>query len=376
MISVGREGSRGRAENRRPRRRAGWVLGRLGLATLGSLCVLVASLSPAGSTSRPGGSREPVGSGVASWHGASASSAALPLDDHRVSTSPTVGYVDSCVTTFAGGAGPNITGPWIDSATGTFDTLTKPHVQGNVIWKRASHSFTVSGGTRTLRTDDLPEGEPTGTFPISSTDPVYRYTRNPNSIEPQDFDWSVPADPGIARSPACAGLGPIGVAMDGVAIFDALDAKGRDADAHEVLDACHGHPQGQGVYHYHAFTPCMTKSTTIKPGESVLVGYALDGFGIYLQRDAHDHLPTDSDLDACHGLVSTVTWNGSPTRMFHYDVTLTYPFTVGCFMGTPTRTATGRPRTAAELQRALTLCGDPPSKGPDDDALALATHGP
>ena len=155
--------------------------------------------------------------------------------------------------------------------------------------------------------------------------------------------------------------------MDGVVIFDALDAEGRNAGAHEVLDACDGHPQAQDVYHYHVFTPCMTRATTNKPGVSVLVGYALDGFGIYLQRDAHGNLPTDGDLDACHGVVSTVTWNGRRVDMFHYDVTLTYPFTVGCFMGTPTRTATGRPPVGAALERELAVCGAASGTGRKSD---------
>lgn len=305
----------------------------------------------------------PAGSGVKTWGGKPANAAALPLDDHDVSTVPKAGYVDSCVTTFAGGRGARVTGPWINAGANTFDSASKPHVAGDVAWPTASHSFKISGLKRILKTNDLPVGEPTGTFPISRTDPVFEYTGNPNSIKPQSFGWSVPAVPSLAKSPSCTGLGPIGVALDGVVIFNALDAEGRDAGAHEVLDACTGHPQGQGIYHYHTFTTCMTKTTTKKAGISVLVGYALDGYGIYLQRDSHGNLPTDADLDACHGLVSTVAWNGKATKMFHYDVTLTYPFTVGCYMGTPTPTATGRPKTPAALRAALVLCGGPYPNG-------------
>ena len=48
---------------------------------------------------------------------------ALPLDDGYVSTSPKVGYVDSCTTSFDG-AGASTDGPWIDTAANTFDLTT------------------------------------------------------------------------------------------------------------------------------------------------------------------------------------------------------------------------------------------------------------
>ena len=110
---------------------------------------------------------------------------------------------------------------------------------------------------------------------------------------------------------------------NGVELFNALDAQKRDAVAHEEQDACGGHPGPNGAYHYHAISPCIRTS-----GSSTLVGYALDGFGIYVEPGA-----TDADLDACHGRTSTVLWNGKPTRIYHYVATAEYPYTLGCFRG-------------------------------------------
>ncbi len=118
-------------------------------------------------------------------------------------------------------------------------------------------------------------------------------------------------------------------------MFDALDADGRDAGAHEVQDSCDGHPQNSDIYHYHDLSACLTTAADSAAGSSTLVGYALDGYGVYVERDSHGNLPTDADLDACHGRTSTVTWDGKPTTTFHYDVTLEYPYFVGCFHGTP-----------------------------------------
>jgi hypothetical protein len=130
---------------------------------------------------------------------------------------------------------------------------------------------------------------------------------------------------------------------------DHLDASGRDAGAHETQDACDGHPQGQGIYHYHTYSPCLSTKASQRPGSSTLVGYALDGGGIYLERDDHGNLPADADLDACQGRTSAITWDGKRVVMYHYDVTLEYPYTVGCYHGTPVSThqAPGRPNAGA-----------------------------
>lgn len=42
----------------------------------------------------------------------------------------------------------------------------------------------------------------------------------------------------------------------------------------------------------------------------MLIGYALDGFGIYSMCDAHRRALTNVDLDACHWRTSTVLWSG------------------------------------------------------------------
>jgi hypothetical protein len=189
---------------------------------------------------------------------------------------------------------------------------------------------TLSGATRTITGNDLPD-HPTGTFPIAPDDPAYAYDQNPNHITAQPFDWSLPAKPAAAAKPHCTGLGPIGVLDDGVLLFNALDGEGRDAGAHEILDAWQGHPDMGGTYHHHEVPAFMIAAAK---GRSTLVGYAADGYGIYVERNSHGQLLTNRQLDACHGRTSVVEWNGRPTRIYHYDATLEYPYTVGCFHGT------------------------------------------
>jgi hypothetical protein len=261
--------------------------------------------------------------------------AAIPLGDGYRSSTPKVGYVDSCITSFPSVGGAQSEGPWIDTKTRTWDSQTKIAVAGSGSWSDAHYSVTVSGATRTIRTNDLPIDHPTGTFPIATSDPAYAYDHNPNRIGAQSIDWSLPAHPSAAAKPSCTSGGPVGVLNDGVVLYNALDGEGRDAGAHEVLDAWQGHPDMSDTYHHHEVPTFMISAAK---GRSTLVGYALDGYGIYVERSADGQLLTNTDLDACHGRTSRVMWNGALTRIYHYDATLEFPYTVGCFHGTPIHT--------------------------------------
>jgi YHYH protein len=255
---------------------------------------------------------------------------AIPLGDGDVSTTPKVGYVDSCTTNFRGGGAAH-SGPWIQGKT--WDSITKPAVQGSVSWPNALYKVRTTKSKRIITFNDLPTDHTTGVFPISSSDPAYAYGRNPNHIAAHALSWKLALHPKKARRPSCTGLGPIGVLKDGVLLFNGLDAAGRDAAAHEVQDSCDGHPDGAQEYHDHDIPSCLLKKA--RNGRSTLVGYALDGYGIYVQKNKHGQLPTDKSLDACHGETSKVWWNGKVRRIYHYVATLEYPYTVGCFHGTP-----------------------------------------
>ena len=44
---------------------------------------------------------------------------------------------------------------------------------------------------------------------------------------------------------------------------------------------------------------------------------------------------TNADLDACHGRVGPVRIDGRLVTTYHYRFTLEFPYTIGCFRGTP-----------------------------------------
>ncbi len=254
----------------------------------------------------------------------------LPLGDGKVSYTPKAGYVYRCGPS-NGGGGAFKDGPWIKS-DGTFDLTAKAVVDGNVKWPNASLSIKSNGAKRTIVTKDLPINHDTGNFPISSTDDAYQYDRNPNRITEQSMTFSVPLSPTIASKPSCLSEGVIGVSISGVVIYDAMDALGRDAVAHETQDACSGHPQERGQYHYHSASNCLFGDG--KANDTDLIGYALDGFGIYGPRDlSTGSILTNADLDECHGRTSEVMWEGKRVNMYHYVATYEFPYTISCFKG-------------------------------------------
>ena len=258
---------------------------------------------------------------------------AIPLGDgHRSTTTPAIGSILTCQANFNGG-GASSPGPWLDEQAGTWNLEEKIAVLGNVNFD-GSHTITTKKkkDIRVLKGNGLPL-LPAGTFPIANTDPAYQYDHNPNSIQSVSVSYSVPLNPKRATTPTCLNMGPIGVLSDGVVLFNALDAQGRDAGAWEVLDAAWGHPERTGQYHHHTVPENLAPTTG--SAHSGLVGYALDGFGIYGPLGTGGEVLANADLDACHGHTHRITWDGRSKSLYHYHATMEYPYTLGCYAGTP-----------------------------------------
>ena len=319
--------------------------------SLRSLILVVAGLAALGLTAFAVGSVAAV---------RAADPAALPPGDGKVSTTAAKrGYVFSCGG-MVGGGGPQAAGSWVHGTT--WDSTAKITVDGAVAWKSVRR-IVVTGAKRSVTGNGLPSHR-TGVFPVATTDDAYAIDRNPNSIAAQSGADSLLAAPVAAAKPSCIGGGPIGVMLTGAVLFNALDAEGRDAPAHEVLDRCGGHPERSGAYHYHSLSPCLAVGTATTE-HSPLVGYALDGFDIYGPRGDGGKLLSTADLDACHGTTDTISWNGKQVRIYHCVLTADYPYSRGCYRGTPVRTrgtagGGGPPGPGAGLPGL----GPPPGGGP------------
>lgn len=268
------------------------------------------------------------------WAGEPVDRTALPIGTAHVSTTgPAVGDLFACDAGNANGGGAFAVGPWIDEEAGTWDATAKVSVQGEVSWPMAAYDEVVEGDTRTISSNGLPVDDVTGTFPIAADDPAFSYDRNPNSIAETAIDKDLPVAPVEAAAPSCLGKGTIGVLRNGVALYAPVDERNRDAVAYETQDQCDGHPQQSSTYHYHDIPSCIRDAAT---GSSTVVGFAYDGFPIVVERDASGELPSNEDLDECHGRTSPIELDGEVTTTYHYSATHEFPYAVGCFHGTAT----------------------------------------
>jgi len=252
--------------------------------------------------------------------------------------------------------------PWVTA--GVIDLSKKPSVPGEVHWDSV---FSFDEGI--VAGNGLPH-HATGSFPVRDA-AAARYDRNPNSIRPQNLSFTLPKNPQAAASPSCLSKGPIGIMLSGAALFSALDADNRDAVATEIFDSCEGHPQQEGMYHYHHYSPCFDSGAKDQP--SPLLGYALDGFGIYGPRGSGGHMVTNAELDECHGAMGAVPdGKGGVKTVYHYVLNNEFPYSLGCYRGTPSSTgiAPARPQVMNGPRREM-----PPGHRPPDLRLAAQKLG-
>jgi hypothetical protein len=235
----------------------------------------------------------------------------------------------------ASGAGNSDASDWTNS-DGTWDYTKKPQVDGNVTWN-SQFSITLDGnGNRIITGNALPD-HPTGIFPIQPGSVAYQYDGNPNIISQHTINYTLPEIPQVAATPSCVPFGPSGISLTGSAIYHGASTLGNDAAAHEMLDRFGGHTDGTERYHYHYPSQDLQDHIhTHDHGEhSALMGYMLDGFGIYGPHGENGELLTSSDLDECHGHTHEVLWDGQMIELYHYHWTYDFPYNIGCFKGTP-----------------------------------------
>jgi len=203
--------------------------------------------------------------------------------------------------------------------------------------------------TRTLKGNGIPN-HPVGIFPIEqgteaydiySTLPAEGYANAAEiPIKPYNLDVTLPRYPTVNTESACIESLMLGVAIQTGAAWHvdyAVDASYQAVDPNAALptDWAWGHPY-ETEYHYHGYSWKSFPDQGKEGEHSPLFGYALDGFGIYGPRSEGGVPVTNDDLDECHGHVHIIEWDdGQMIEMFHYHVNTEYPFTLGCFRGTP-----------------------------------------
>jgi hypothetical protein len=232
------------------------------------------------------------------------------------------------------GAGNADASDWTN-ADGTWDYTRKPMVEGNVTWVNEFEIMLDGSGNRIITGNSLPD-HPTGVFPIDPSSVAYQYDRNRNEIKARNILFTFPETPQIASEPSCVTFGAAGISLTGSVIYHGASTLGNDAAAHEILDAYGGHSDGTNTYHYHYPTEKLQNHIhEHEQGHAELMGYMLDGFGIYGPEGEDGEILWSKDLDECHGHTHPVLWDGKMVEMYHYHWTYDFPYNIGCFKGTP-----------------------------------------
>jgi phosphatidylethanolamine-binding protein (PEBP) family uncharacterized protein len=152
--------------------------------------------------------------------------------------------------------------------------------------------------------------------------------------------WKIPLNPAVASTTTTAADGPIGVAINGVPIFNPCKQGGcqnGDTKVLGELDVCNGHAGRADDYHYHAAPTCLMAGKASSYWDTHPLGWALDGFGVYGYNNADGTVATRDGV--CGGNTSAVT--GSPAG-YSYHVTDSSPYVLSCFRGTPSPDLAGQ----------------------------------
>ena len=219
-----------------------------------------------------------------------------------------------------------------DTIPVTPTTNTVPAVYAKIY---ATTSPITSDGTFiTIKTNGMPDHK-SPYFAI--TNPLYEaytgttfggnnFRKNPNSIALGTLTFKIPLNPKVATTHAATPLGAIGVALNGVALYNQYAGPNNQELTNEInsFDKYYGHPQAQGEYHYHVEPLYLT---TVKSTKSGLMGFLLDGFPVYGPQEENGTTVMSSGLDVYHGHThATVDF---PNGTYHYHFTADAPYMNG-----------------------------------------------
>jgi hypothetical protein len=155
------------------------------------------------------------------------------------------------------------------------------------------------------------------------------FNLNPNRIAQYNATFKIPLNPVVAGTHAATPLGAIGIAVNGVPMFNQYAAGGAPLTGEiNSFDQYNGHPQQTGVYHYHMEPTYLTANK----GKDALMGFLLDGFPVYGPME-NGTTVTNASLDAYHGHTGATA--DYPNGIYHYHITATDPYINGSgFYGT------------------------------------------
>jgi len=195
-------------------------------------------------------------------------------------------------------------------------------------------TVSVEGSSVVLTTTGIPDHKSPYFSSGSSQYEAYNgsnssFVLNPNRIASQHLVFRIPITPTRLTTPSPTPLGPIGVALNGVPLFNQYAANYQPLGAEiNSFDQYNGHPQQTGQYHYHVEPLWLTRNS-----KEALIGVLLDGYPVYGPNE--NGAPVSSaSLDAAHGHVGVTP--EFPQGIYHYHTTGDAPYINGSgFAGQP-----------------------------------------
>lgn len=183
--------------------------------------------------------------------------------------------------------------------------------------------------------------------------------------------WKIPLSPAIAASTTSVLDGPVGVAINGVPIFNPCKQGGcsapggGDTKVMGELDNCNGHAGRADDYHYHAAPTClMAGQAAANYWDTHPIGWALDGFAIFGYNDPSGATATRDGV--CGG--NTTANNNAPAG-YAYHVSNASPYVLSCLRGTPSPDFVGQGAKYTPIRKP------PVDPLPTVSAMSLITNG-
>ncbi|HVZ26057.1 MAG TPA: YHYH protein [Sediminibacterium sp.] len=204
------------------------------------------------------------------------------------------------------------------------------------VFKKFNSNVVIStdGTTITIKSDGVPDHK---SCYFASSDSRYQayngsnpaFSKNPNSIGTKNYTFKIPANPAVNAAHEATPLGPIGVAINGVPIYNQYAGPNQPLGSEiNSFDQYNGHPDQSSAYHYHVEPLYITANKT----KSALIGFLLDGFPVYGPEENGKTL-TSADLDTYHGHFGATA--DYPNGIYHYHTTADAPYINGAgFYGT------------------------------------------
>lgn len=152
--------------------------------------------------------------------------------------------------------------------------------------------------------------------------------------------WKIPLTPALASSPTSVTDGPVGVAVNGVPIFNPCKQGGcqnGDTKVLGELDVCNGHAGRADDYHYHAAPTCLMAEAPTSYWNTHPLGWALDGFAIFGYNNADGSIASRDTV--CGG---NATAEPNAPSGYSYHVTDASPYVMSCLRGVPSPDLAGQ----------------------------------